>query len=124
MKPQDSQDDLLAARLNHEPVVLLGYTDSEFAFAVKAACIIAFPVTLCVGLAFGKGLPGLAGGFLLALALVVVGGKVLKRLKRGKPDYYYQTRLKLALHRYGLGHSGLIRYRGAMSIGRTHMNRF
>ena len=24
-------DDLLAERLNHEPVVLLGYTDSEFA---------------------------------------------------------------------------------------------
>ena len=46
------------------------------------------------------------------------------RLKRGKPDFYYQTKLKLALQRYGLGHSGLLRYRGTMSIGRTHNNRF
>lgn len=117
-------EDLLAERLNHEPVVLLGYTDSEFAFAVKVACLIAFPSTLGIGFTFGKPLPGLAGGFLLALALVVAGGKFMARLKRGKPDFYYQTRLKLALQDYGLGHSGILRYRGTMSIGRTHSNRF
>lgn len=117
-------DDLLAERLNHEPVVLLGYTDSEFALAVKAACLLAFPTTLVIGFAFGKPLPGLAGGFLLALALVIAGGKLMIRLKRGKPDFYYQTKLKLAFQRYGLGHSGLLRYRGTMSIGRTHNNRF
>ena len=117
-------DDLLAERLNHEPVVLLGYTDTEFALAVKAACLLAFPTTLFIGFAFGKPLPGLAGGFLLALALVVAGGKLMVRLKRGKPDFYYQTKLKLALQRYGFGHSGLLRYGGTMSIGRTHNNRF
>lgn len=117
-------DELLAERLNHEPVVLLGYTDSEFAFAVKVACAVAFPATLAIGFTVGKPLPGLAGGFLMALALVVAGGKFMVRLKRGKPDFYYQTRLKLALQHYGLGHSGLLRYRGVMSIGRTHLNRF
>lgn len=123
MKSVDS-DDLLAERLNHEPVVLLGYTDSEFALAVKAACAVAFPTMLFIGFTFGKPLPGLAGGFLLALALVVAGGKLMVRLKRGKPDFYYQTKMKLALQRYGLGHSGLLRYRGTMSIVRTHLNRF
>ena len=117
-------EDLLAERLNHEPVVLLGYTDSELAWAIKIAGLLGFPVTLGIGWVFGKAMTGLGGGLLLTLALVVAGGKVLQRLKRGKPDYYYQTRLKLALHRYGLGHSGLIRYRGAMSIGRTHINSF
>ncbi len=117
-------DDLIAERLNHEPVVLLGYTDSEFGFAVKIACLLAFPTTLFVGFTVGKPLPGLAGGFLLALALVVVGGKLMVRLKRGKPDFYYQTRLKLALQRFGFGNSGLLRYRRTMSIGRTHLNRF
>jgi conjugative transfer region protein (TIGR03750 family) len=117
-------EDLLAERLNHEPVVLLGYTDSKFAFAVKVACLIAFPTTLTIGFTFGKPLPGLSDGFLLALALVVAGGKFMLRLKRGKPDFYYQTRLKLALQRYGLGHSGILRYRGTMSIGSAHLNRF
>ena len=42
----NDSDDLLAERLNHEPVVLMGYTDSEFAVAVKVACVIAFPTTL------------------------------------------------------------------------------
>lgn len=116
--------DLLAERLNHEPVVLLGYTDSEFGFAVKATCVVAFPTTLGIGFAFDKALPGLASGFLLALALVLAGGKVLQRKKRGKPDFYYQTQLKLALHRFGLGRSGLLRHRGTMAIGRSHINRF
>jgi len=119
MNSQNPEEDLLAERLNHEPVVLLGYTDSEFAFAVKLASALAFPLTLSVGLALGKPLPGLGGGFLLALALVVLGGKMLQRLKRGKPDFYYQTRLKLALHRVGLKDSGLLRYRGFMSLGRS-----
>jgi len=117
-------DDLLAERLNQEPIVLLGYTDSEFGFAVKVACALAFPATLVIGFMAGKPLPGLAGGFLVALALVVAGGKFMVRLKRGKPDFYYQTRMKLALQRYGFGHSGLLRYPGTLSIGRTHLNRF
>ena len=120
----NDSDDLLAERLNHEPVVLLGYTDSEFAVAVKVACAIAFPTTLLLGFILGKPLPGLAGGFLLALGLVVIGGKLMVRLKRGKPDYYYQTQMKLSLQRFCLGHSGLLTYRGTMSIGRTHNNRF
>jgi conjugative transfer region protein (TIGR03750 family) len=73
---------------------------------------------------FGKAMTGLGGGLLLTLALVVAGGKVLQRLKRGKPDFYYQTRLGLALHRAGLRDCGLIRYRGVMSLGRTRYHRF
>ena len=117
-------EDLLAERLNHEPVVLLGYTDSELAWAIKIACLLGFPVTLGIGWVFGKAMTGLGGGLLLTLALVVAGGKVLQRLKRGKPDFYYQTRLSLALHRAGLRDCGLIRYRGVMSLGRTRYHRF
>jgi len=117
-------EDLLAERLNHEPVVLLGYTDSELAWAIKIAGLLGFPVTLGIGWVFGKAMTGLGGGLLLTLALVVAGGKVLQRLKRGKPDFYYQTRLGLAQHRAGLRDCGLIRYRGVMSLGRTRYHRF
>jgi len=117
-------EDLLAERLNHEPVVLLGYTDSELAWAIKIAGLLGFPVTLGIGWVFGKAMTGLGGGLLLTLALVVAGGKVLQRLKRGKPDFYYRTRLGLALHRAGLRDCGLIRYRGVMSLGRTRYHRF
>jgi len=117
-------EDLLAERLNHEPVVLLGYTDSELAWAIKIAGLLGFPVTLGIGWVFGKAMTGLGGGLLLTLGLVVAGGKILQRLKRGKPDFYYQTRLGLALHRAGLRDCGLIRYRGVMSLGRTRYHRF
>ena len=117
-------EDLLAERLNHEPVVLLGYTDSELAWAIKIAGLLGFPVTLGIGWVFGKAMTGLGGGLLLTMALVVAGGKVLQRLKPGKPDVYYQTRQGLALHRAGLRDCGLIRYRGVMSLGRTRYHRF
>ena len=120
----EQEEDLLAERLNHQPVVLFGYTDSEFVLAIKVISALCFPLTFGIGLTFGKPMPGLAAGFLLSTALVVGGGKVLQFLKRGKPDFYYQTRFKRLLEDVGLGRSGLIRHAGAMSLGRTHYRRY
>ena len=121
---QEENELLLAERLNMEPVVMLGYTDSELLFAIKLACTLSFPFGLTVGFAIGKPLPGFGTGFLLMFALVTLGGKILQRLKRGKPDYFYQMRLKLFLSRYGLGHCGLFRCRGHMGLGRTRYSRY
>lgn len=119
----DDREQLLAERLNTEPLVMLGYTDSELVLAIKIACALGFPFGLAVGFSIGKPLPGLGTGFLLTMALVALGGKALQRLKRNRPDYYYQTRLKLFLSRYGLAQCGLFRHRGAMGLGRTHYPR-
>jgi conjugative transfer region protein (TIGR03750 family) len=121
---QEDDGLLLAERLNREPVVMLGYTDSELLFAIKLACAIAFPSGLTVGFAIGKPMPGFGTGFLLMIALVALGGKALQRLKRGRPDYYYQMRLKLFLGRHGLAHCGLFRHRGRMGLGRTRFHRY
>ena len=88
-------EDLLAERLNHEPVVLLGYTDSELAWAIKIACLLGFPVTLGIGWVFGKAMTGLGGGLLLTLALVESRIRLnytwlrrdLERVKSGIQDY-------------------------------------
>lgn len=114
-------EQLLAERLNQEPVVFWGYTNSELSLAIKVACAIGFTTCLTLGLVIGKGVSLLGGGLLLTLGLVALGGKQLQRLKRGKPDFYYQTRLRLTLHRLGLTDSGFFSHQGYLHLGR---NRF
>jgi conjugative transfer region protein (TIGR03750 family) len=124
MDNQDTADDLLAERLNGEPVILFGYTNSEFMLSIQWVCAITFPVALGMGFLIGKPMSGLGLGFLLSMGGVVLGGRVLQRLKRGKPDYYFQTQLLLRLHHAGLSHCHLIRYQGTMSLGRTLYHRY
>lgn len=118
MQPENFEQ-LLAERLNGEPIVFWGYTNSELSLAIKVAGGIAFSSCLTIGLVIGKGVSLLGGGLLLTLGLVALGGKQLQRLKRGKPDFYYQTRLRLTLHRLGLTDSGLFSHRGYMYLGRN-----
>ena len=124
MDKSDDLEELLAERLNLEPVILFGYTNSEFSSAIKLTCAVMFPLALAIGLMWGRALLGLGTGFLLSMAVIVMGGKVLQRLKRGKPDFYYQTRWQLLLHRLGIKDSGLIRHHGFMSLGRSPYHRF
>ncbi|MFA6094282.1 MAG: TIGR03750 family conjugal transfer protein [Candidatus Paceibacterota bacterium] len=112
-------DDLLAERLNQEPVVFMGYTDSELMLAIKVACLVSFPLACTIGLLLNKGMALLGGGLLFAIALVAGGGKLLQRLKRGKPDFYYQARMNLLLQRLHLCDSGLLLFKGRMHLGRT-----
>lgn len=115
----ENDDQNLAERLNTEPLILFGYTDSEFLLAIKLACLLCFPIGLWVGYMVNNPMPGLGLGFLLGIALVVTGGKALQPLKRGRPDFYYQMRLKLWLYRLRIGDMPFIRYQGTMGLGRT-----
>jgi conjugative transfer region protein (TIGR03750 family) len=119
----DDYEHILAERLSFEPVVLLGYTDSELRFAIILAIAVGFPAGLILGIAIGKPMSGLGSGFLIALGIVYFSGKLLQRKKRGRPEFYYQTKVKLWLSRYGLAHCGLIRYSGRMNLGRTRYPR-
>jgi conjugative transfer region protein (TIGR03750 family) len=118
-----AEDTLIADRLNQEPVVLLGYTNSELIWAVKAACLVAFPLALLLGLLIGKAMALFGSGMLIAAGLIYLGGKKLQRYKRGKPDFYYQVKMNLLLEQYHLGTSGLFRHHGTMDLGRRHYPR-
>lgn len=116
--PENSEH-LLAARLDTEPVIFRGCSSSELGLIVGVSAAVWLPLSLL--------LAGLLGALTMGAGIAVVGvlatafvmATVFQRLKRGRPDGYYQQRLRLKLEDLGLRRSGFIRRNGAWDIGRT-----
>ena len=113
------RQDILADRLNAEPAIFKGCSSSELGVIVGVAALVWSPVSLI--------LAGLAGavtmGFGIAgvgiLATVLLMASLFQRLKRNRPDGYYQQRIVLWLDDHGLRRSSFVRRSGAWDIGRT-----
>ena len=111
--------DILAERLNAEPASFKGCSSSELGVIVGVAALVWLPASLV--------LAGLAGavtmGFGIAgigiVATVVVMASLFQRLKRNRPDGYYQQRFVLWLDDRRLRRSPFVRRSGAWDIGRT-----
>lgn len=111
--------DILADRLNAEPAIFKGCSSSELGIIVGVAALVWLPVSLI--------LAGLAGavtmGFGIAgvgiVATVLLMASLFQRLKRNRPDGYYQQRIVLWLDDQGLRRSPFVRRSGAWDIGRT-----
>jgi conjugative transfer region protein (TIGR03750 family) len=111
--------EVLAERLNAEPAIFKGCSSSELGVIVAVAALLWLPVSLV--------LAGLAGavtmGFGIAgvgvVATVVVTASLFQRLKRNRPDGYYQQRVLLWLHDRGIRRSAFVRWAGVWDIGRT-----
>ena len=111
--------DILADRLNAEPAIFKGCSSSELGVIVGVAALVWLPVSLI--------LAGLAGavtmGFGIAgvgiVATVLLMASLFQRLKRNRPDGYYQQRIVLWIDDRGLRRSPFVRRSGAWDIGRT-----
>ena len=111
--------DILADRLNAEPAIFKGCSSSELGVIVGVAALVWLPVSLI--------LAGLAGavtmGFGIAgvgiVATVLLMASLFQRLKRNRPDGYYQQRIVLWLDDHGLRRSSFVRRSGEWDIGRT-----
>ena len=113
------RDDILADRLNVEPAIFKGCSSSELGLIVSVAAFIWLPVSLLLAGLMGAVTMGfgLAGIGIVATVLITAG--VFQRLKRGRPDGYYQQRFLITLSEYGLRRAPFIRRSGAWDIGRT-----
>lgn len=58
---------------------------------------------------------------ILPLLVIVFGGKVLARIKRGKPENYLYHRLEAALAQWGLGNPRLIMMSRRWSLRRSRV---
>ena len=113
------RQDILADRLNAEPAIFKGCSSSELGVIVGVAALVWLTVSLI--------LAGLAGavtmGFGIAgvgiVATVLLMASLFQRLKRNRPDGYYQQRIVLWLDDRGLRRSPFVRRSGAWDIGRT-----
>ncbi|MDZ7753224.1 MAG: TIGR03750 family conjugal transfer protein [Gammaproteobacteria bacterium] len=111
--------DILADRLNAEPAILKGCSSSELGVIVGVSLLLWLPASLI--------LAGLAGavtmGFGIAgvgiVATVLLMASLFQRLKRNRPDGYYQQRVVLWLDARGMRRAPFVRRSGAWDIGRT-----
>ena len=113
------RDDILADRLNAEPAIFKGCSSSELGVIVGVAALVWLPVSLVLaGIAgavtMGFGLAGIG-----VVATVLVTASLLQRLKRNRPDGYYQQRLVIWFDDHSVRRSPFVRRSGAWDIGRT-----
>lgn len=111
--------DTLADRLNTEPVIFNGCSSSELGVIVGVAALVWLPVSLVLaGLAgavtMGFGLAGIG-----VVATVLATASLLQRLKRNRPDGYYQQRLIIWVDDHTVRRSRFLRRSGPWDIGRT-----
>ena len=114
-----NRDDILADRLNAEPFIFKGCSSSELGAIVGVAALVWLPVSLVLAGLMGAVTMGFGLAGVGVVATVVVTATLFQRLKRNRPDGYYQQRFVIWLHDKGLRPSKLVRRTGSWDIGRT-----
>ncbi len=112
-------DNILAERMNVEPPIFRGCSSSELGMIVFAAAVVWLPVSLVVAWALGAPSMGFGLAGIAIVATVVLTAGLFQRVKRGRPDGYYQQQVMIGLSRLGLRRSPFIRRDGHWSIGRS-----
>jgi conjugative transfer region protein (TIGR03750 family) len=113
------RDDILADRLNAEPAIFKGCSSSELGILVSVAALVWLPVSLLLTGLMGAVTMGFGVAGVGVVGTVIVMASVFQRLKRGRPDGYYQQQIAIWLSDHGLRHAPFIRRSGAWDIGRT-----
>ena len=114
------RDDTLADRLNAEPAIFKGCSSSELGVIVVVAALVWLPVSLLLAGLLGAVTMGFGLAGVGVVATVIVMASLFQRLKRGRPDGYYQQQFAIWLSEHGMRQSPFIRRTGAWDIGRTY----
>lgn len=120
---QDNETETLADRLNQEPVIFRGSTNSELGIILLCAVVFWVPFGFIVGALLGAVVMGLGISSLGVLITIVVGSTVFQRTKRGKPDNYYQHQVIIKLDQLKLRKSSLVLTSGNWDLGRTELHK-
>lgn len=93
----DGTVDFLPNRLNRQPVVVMGLTADELMFVGATSVAIGFAIGIVLAIVFSKiAMVPTAGLFFGALG-IVTGGRLMRRLKRGRPDEWFYRNLQWRL---------------------------
>ena len=111
--------EILADRLNAEPAIFKGCSSSELGMIVGLAIVIWLPLSLLLAWLLGAITMGFGIAGVGVVATVVVMATVFQRIKRGRPEGYYQQWLRIRLQSMGLYRAPWVLRTGAWDIGRT-----
>jgi conjugative transfer region protein (TIGR03750 family) len=86
---------------------------------VAVAALVWLPLSLLLAWLLGAITMGFGIAGVGVVGTVVVCATLFQRIKRGRPEGYYQQRIRIRLHDLGLRRSPWVRRSGAWDIGRT-----
>ena len=115
----ESSQERVADRMNEEPSIFKGCSTTELLFMVVAATGFWLPTCLILGALFGAITMGLGATGVFVVASVVIGAGVFQKLKAGRPDGYYQQKLRIWLANKKLISCPFVIRSGAWDLGRT-----
>lgn len=115
-------EEILADRLNNEPPIFRGLSNSELGMILKVGTAIWLPVCLGVASILGEMMMGMGATMVMLLLTMLVSGTLFQRIKRGRPDNYYQHYLMLrdvfGRIKVNTNSKKVIRYSGTWGVGR------
>mgnify|MGYP003137702575 FL=1 len=115
--------EILADRLNNEPPIFRGLSNSELGMVLKVGALFWVPTCLIVATILGKTMMGMGAAMLMLLLTILVSGSLFQRIKRGRPDYYYQHYLMIRdvflRVKTNTKNQRVIQYTGTWGVGRT-----
>lgn len=112
--------EVLADRLNAEPAIFRGCSSSELGMMVGIAIAVWLPSSFLLAWLLNAATMGFGIAAVGVVASVVILATLFQRIKRGRPDGYYQQWLRIRLHSLGLGRPPWVLRSGTWDIGRTH----
>ncbi len=113
------ENELLPTRLNGEPTIFRGCTLSELIFLTVIGAALWIPVWLIICGLLGYLMMGVGIGVLTVIGWVFLCSTILQKMKRNKPNGYYQLKILLLLEDKGLKKSGFIRESKVWDVGRS-----
>ena len=114
-----ASDESVADRMNTEPAIFKGCSTSELMAIALVATFFWIPICLVVAALFGAITMGLGAAGVAIVASVIVAAGIFKKLKAGRPDGFYQLRVRCWLHSKRVLRSDFILRSGCWDLGRT-----
>jgi len=113
----------LPVRLNNQPVVIGGLTADEMWGTVALSGVSGFALGIPAALIFGVWALIMVGGLVGGVLGLTIASRILRRMKRGRPEtwIYRQLQLHIALHFPTFSASRLITRSGAWTCRRSEI---
>lgn len=110
--------DILAEHLNEQPPIFRGCTSQELVTVLWLAAVVWLPLSLIIAALLGFVMAGFTIAAIGIGLTVFVVATIFQKIKRGRPDGYYQHLLACVLEDLRLKRSKFIRRTGTWSLGR------
>ena len=109
---------LVSDRLDYEPPIFRGLSNTELLMTVIFGFSFWLPLCVFIGYILGNPMLGLGFSGLMVVVTVVFMGSIFQKIKRGRPNFYYQQKVILWMERKGLRKERFIQESIQWDIGR------